>query len=30
MTESEVVDLLLADQTYHIEFNGHLTNDPAG
>ncbi|MGH3898343.1 MAG: questin oxidase family protein [Pseudonocardiaceae bacterium] len=26
MTASEVVDRLLADQTYHIEFNGHLTN----
>jgi questin oxidase-like protein len=26
MTESEVVNHLLADQAYHIEFNGHLTN----
>jgi hypothetical protein len=26
MTESTMVDELLNDQTYHIEFNGHLTN----
>jgi hypothetical protein len=26
MIESEAVDQLLSDQTYHIEFNGHLTN----
>jgi hypothetical protein len=26
MTRSELVDELLSDQSYHIEFNGHLTN----
>jgi hypothetical protein len=26
MTKSAVVDDLLSDRTYHIEFNGHLTN----
>ncbi|MGH3623160.1 MAG: questin oxidase family protein [Sciscionella sp.] len=26
MTDSAVVDQLLNDRTYHIEFNGHLTN----
>jgi hypothetical protein len=26
MTDSTLIDALLSDQTYHIEFNGHLTN----
>lgn len=26
MTDSTLIDALLSDQAYHIEFNGHLTN----